>query len=122
VGADILNWFATNVDWQSVTTSGKYLAGGIAMGFGAIGAGVGEGYNAGEAADAAARQPAVSSDLIRTMLVGQAVAETSGIFALVLAFMLMFANPQPGMEVTGAFLGAGLAMGLGAIGAGVGAA
>jgi len=121
-GQQFVDMLANNVDWQSVTTSGKYLAAGLAMGLGAIGAGVGEGYNAGQAADAMSRQPAVGSDLIRTMLVGQAVAETSGIFALVLAFMLMFASPQPAsMEVTGAYLGAGLAMGLGAIGAGIGA-
>jgi ATP synthase F0 subunit c len=108
-------------DWAAWTSGGKYLAGGIAMGFGAIGAGVGEGFNAGEAVNAAARQPAVSGELVRTMLVGQAIAETSGIFALVIAFILMFTEPEPSMEIIGASLGAGLAMGLGAIGSGVGA-
>lgn len=121
MATQMLDWIANNIDWASVTTGSKFLAAGIAMGFGAIGAAVGEGYNAGEAADAMARQPAVGGELMRTMLVGQAVAETSGIFALVIAFLLMFATPQPSMEVTGAFLGAGFAMGLGALGSGVGA-
>jgi len=110
-----------NVDWSPWTTGGQYLAAGIAMGFGAIGAGVGEGFNAGEAVNAAARQPAVSGELVRTMLVGQAIAETSGIFALVIAFILMFGSPEASMEVIGASLGAGLAIGLGAIGSGIGA-
>ncbi len=121
MAVDIGAWVTQNVDVTALTVGGQYLAAGIAMGFGAIGAGVGEGYNAGEAADSMARQPAMGPDLVRTMLVGQAVAETSGIFALVIAFLLMFAGPQPSLEVTGALLGAGLAMGLGAIGSGVGA-
>jgi ATP synthase F0 subunit c len=120
VAADLLD-VLKEMDWEPWANAGKYLAGGLAMGFGAIGAGVGEGYNAGEAVDSTSRQPAVSSDLMRTMLIGQAVAETSGIFALVVAFLLMLGTAQPCMEAVGAMLGAGLAMGLGAIGAGVGA-
>jgi F-type H+-transporting ATPase subunit c len=116
------NWLAIEGNGEIVVNAAKYLGAGLAMGLGAIGAGVGEGYNAGEAAGAIARQPAVSGDLVRTMLVGQAIAETSGIFALVVAFMLMFAGPQHmGTEVAGAYVGAGLAMGLGALGTGVGA-
>ncbi len=108
------------IDWEPVMTAGRYVAGGLAMGLGAIGSGVGEGHNAGEAVDGISRQPAVSGDLTRTMLVGQAVAETSGIFALVIAFLLMFTEPVPCMEALGAYLGGGLAMGLGAIGSGIG--
>lgn len=118
---DMVQWLANNVDWPSWTTGGKYLAAGIAMGLGAIGAGVGEGYNAGKAVEATARQPAAAGELVRAMLVGQAIAETSGIFALVVAFMLMFMPHQPSMEIVGALLGAGLAMGLGSLGAGIGA-
>jgi F-type H+-transporting ATPase subunit c len=114
---DVLN----QVDWQPWADAGKYLAAGLSMGFGAIGAGVGEGYNAGEAVNAASRQPAVSGDLMRTMLIGQAVAETSGIFALVVAFLLMLGSAPANLEALGAMLGAGFAMGLGAIGAGIGA-
>jgi ATP synthase F0 subunit c len=109
------------VEWEYWAEAAKYVGAGLAMGFGAIGAGVGEGYNAGYAVDSIARQPAARGELTRTMLVGQAIAETSGIFALVIAFVLMFSSPLPSMEVIGAFLGAGLAMGLGAVGSGVGA-
>ncbi|MFW6189386.1 MAG: ATP synthase F0 subunit C [Planctomycetota bacterium] len=121
MAADLLQQMSAGLDWEPLTEGAQYLAAGIAMGFGAIGAGVGEGFNAGQAVQSISRQPAARGDLTRTMLVGQAVAETSGIFALVVAFVLMFAAPRPCMEVIGAMLGAGLAMGLGAIGAGVGA-
>jgi ATP synthase F0 subunit c len=120
VAFDLVDWLADH-DWTHMTAAAKYLGCGLAMGLGAIGAGVGEGYDAGEAAEASARQPAVSSDVLRTMLIGQAVAETSGIFALVIALLLMTSNPVPSLEVIGALLGSGLAIGLGAIGAGVGA-
>jgi ATP synthase F0 subunit c len=112
-------WLTDNL--EAVTVSGKYLAGGLAIGLGAIGSGVGEGYNAGHAVGGMSRQPSTAGELTRAMLVGQAVAETSGIFALVIAFLLIFADPDPSLEVTGAFMGAGLAMGLGALGSGVGA-
>ncbi len=117
----LVEMFGEGAGWQNLVPASQYLAGGIAMGFGAIGAGVGEGYNAAEAVDSIARQPSAAGSLTRTMLVGQAVAETSGIFALVVAFVLMFMSPMASLEVMGAMVGAGLAMGLGAIGSGVGA-
>ncbi len=116
-----MEMMAGSLDWASPMAAAQYVAAGIAMGFGAIGAGVGEGYNAAEAVDSIARQPAAAGELTRAMLVGQAIAETSGIFALVVAFILMFIGPQPCMEAMGAYLGAGLAMGLGAVGSGIGA-
>ena len=87
----MFDWLSQNS--HQVVAGVQYLAGGIAMGFGAIGAGVGEGINAGEAGDQSANQPAVHGELVRTMLVGQAIAETSGIFALVVAFVLLFGSP-----------------------------
>jgi len=66
-----------------------YLGGSIAMGFGAIGAGIGEGYAAHQACAGTARQPAVSSPIQRTMLIGQAMAESASIFALIVAMMLI---------------------------------
>ena len=98
---------------------------GIAMGFGAIGAGIGEGMGAASAAQAVARQPAKSSEILRTMLIGQAVAESSSIFALVVAMLLVFVNPFTPTDmnmwaiVCGCFASA-FAIGIGAIGAGIG--
>ena len=62
------------------------------MGFGAIGAAIGEGYTAAQANEAISEKPDSSGDLIKTMLVGQAVAESASIFALVVAILLIFSD------------------------------
>ena len=95
--------------------------GGIAMGLGAIGAAIGEGYTASEASFAVSRNPKLSGDLFKSMLVGQAVAESASIFALVIAILLLFLDvPNPTLVKGAALFGAGLCMGFGAIGSGVG--
>jgi len=66
------------------------LAAGICMGIGAIGPAVGEGL-AGQGAVAwIARNEKHIADLTRSMLVGQAVAESTGIYSLVIALVLIF--------------------------------
>ena len=66
------------------------LGAGIAMGLGAIGPGVGEGYAAGKACEAIGRKPEEAGLITRTMLVGQAVSESTGIYSLVVGLLLMF--------------------------------
>lgn len=66
------------------------LGAGIAMGFGAVGPGVGEGFAAGKACEAIGRRPDLATLITRTMLIGQAVAETTGIYSLVIALILIF--------------------------------
>lgn len=68
------------------------IGAGCAMSAG-IGPGVGQGFAAGKGAEAVGRQPAASGDIMRTMLLGCAVAETTGIYGLFIAIMLIFANP-----------------------------
>ena len=58
-----------------------------------IGPGIGQGYAAGKGAEAVGRQPEAQGDIIKTMLLGAAVAETTGIYGLVIALILLFANP-----------------------------
>jgi ATP synthase F0 subunit c len=69
-----------------------------------------------------ARQPASGGRLTTNMLIGSAVCQTPAIFALVTAFILLFTNftGRPLFPNWAAVLGAGLAMGLGAIGSGLG--
>ena len=98
----------------------KYIAAGICMGLGAIGSAVGEGYAARETAAAVARQPAARDALLRNMLIGQAMSETAGIFALVLAALLILKGGGTGLASSMAMVGAGFALGASAIGAGVG--
>ena len=58
-----------------------------------IGPGVGQGIAAGHAAAAVGRNPGAKGDIMQTMLLGQAVAETTGLYGLVIALILLFANP-----------------------------
>ncbi len=67
-----------------------------------------------------ARQPAMRGSLLRTMLIGQAVCETAGIFSLVVAVMLVFGDFAPSWPAAAALVGAGLSIGLSALGTGVG--
>ena len=68
----------------------KYIGAGIAMGFGAIGPGLGEGYAAGKSCEGIAKRPEEAGLLTRTMLIGQAVSESTGIYSLVIAIILIF--------------------------------
>ena len=67
-----------------------YTGGAIAMGFGAIGAAVGVGYTAAYANAAISKNFKISGNLFKIMLVGQAIAESAAIFALVTAILLIF--------------------------------
>lgn len=68
------------------------IGAGLAM-IAGIGPGIGQGFAAGQGAAAVGRQPEAKSTIMSTMLVGAAVAETTGIYGLVVALILMFANP-----------------------------
>jgi F-type H+-transporting ATPase subunit c len=68
----------------------RYLGAGLCMGLGAIGSGAGEGYAAGKACEAVSRTPELAPLITRTMLIGQAVTESVGIYALVVALLLLF--------------------------------
>lgn len=109
------------MDVTSLVQAAAFLGAGMCIGFGAIGAAVGEGYAAGRANEGISRRPELSGAIIKNMLVSQAVAESAGIFALVVAVLLIFSDVKGhGLISAFTFLGAGLAMGLSAIGPGVG--
>lgn len=76
----------------------QFIAGCSAIGAGlaliaGIGPGVGQGIAAGYGASAVGRNPGAKSDITSTMLLGQAVAETTGLYGLVVAIILMFVQP-----------------------------
>jgi ATP synthase F0 subunit c len=99
-----------------------YIGGGLAMGLGAIGSAVGEGLTAGDAINGTSRQPGSRDELFRMMLVGQALAESAGVFALVIAMLMVLRGEWTGapLAIMGSLIGAGLSVGLGGIGVGVG--
>lgn len=108
-------------DIQTWVNLAAFTGGGVAMGLGAIGAAIGEGYTAAQANIAVARNSELSGDIFKNMLVGQAVAESASIFALVIAILLLFLDVQASSLLKAAALfGAGLSMGFGALGSGVG--
>jgi len=47
----------------------------------------------GKAVESVARQPEARGSIISTMILGQAVAESTGIYSLVIALILLYANP-----------------------------
>ena len=78
------------IEGADLVKAAAFIGAGLAMGFGAIGPGVGEGFAAGKACEAIGRKPEVAGLLTRTMLVGQAVSESTGIYSLVIALLLLF--------------------------------
>ncbi|MCL2351015.1 MAG: ATP synthase F0 subunit C [Firmicutes bacterium] len=71
------------------------LGAGIAVCTG-LGAGMGQGVAAGKGAEAVARQPEARGAIMSTMLLGDAIAETTAIYGLVVSMLLLFANPLVG--------------------------
>ena len=63
---------------------------GITMAIGSIGSALGEGFVAGKACESVGKRPDKADVITRTMLIGQAVTETTGIYALVIALILIF--------------------------------
>ncbi len=78
------------IEGADLIKAAALLGAGLAMGFGAIGPGVGEGFAAGKACEAIGKKPEEAGLLTRTMLVGQAVSESTGIYSLVVALLLLF--------------------------------
>lgn len=107
--------------WELI---GRYLGAGFALGLGGIGAAIGMGMAAGQANEGIMRQPEQHGYMLRTMLIGQAVGGSPSIFALVVGLVILMV-PAVGAGATGfalaaALTGAGLSIGLGAFGSGVG--
>lgn len=77
---------------NAIVLGASALGAGTAM-IAGIGPGIGEGYCGGKAVEAIGRQPEASGTITRTMIIGDAIAETTGIYALVIALLLLYANP-----------------------------
>lgn len=68
----------------------RALAAGLCMGLGAIGPAIGEGNAVGKALEGMARQPEMAGTLRTNMILGCAITETTGIYSLVISFLLLF--------------------------------
>lgn len=80
---------AVEISGADIVRAAAMLGAGFAMGVGALGPGLGEGLVAAKACEAIGKNPREAGVLTRTMLVGQAVAESTGIYSLVVALLLI---------------------------------
>jgi len=65
-----------------------------------VATGLGQGKIASSAIESIARQPEARGSITGTMFVGLAMAETSGIYGLLLAIILLFANPLVSLYIS----------------------
>ena len=72
------------------------IAAALGVSVGAIGPALAEGRSVAAAMDAIARQPEAAGTISRTLFVGLAMIETMAIYCLVIALILLFANPFTG--------------------------
>ena len=77
---------------KALILMGCAIGAGFAM-ISGFGPGIGEGYIAGKAIEAMARQPEMKGDLTSTMFLGIACAETTGIYGFVIGLLLIFVAP-----------------------------
>ena len=80
---------------QGLVLACSAIGAGLAL-IAGVGPGIGQGIAAGYGASAVGRNPGAKSDITSTMLLGQAVAETTGLYGLAIAFILLFENPLLG--------------------------
>ena len=85
---------------SNITNEGLILAcsaigAGLAM-IAGLGPGIGQGIAAGYGASAVGRNPGARGTIMSSMLVGQAVADTTGLYSFAGAIILIFANPLLG--------------------------
>ena len=84
-----------NISGQDLILACSAIGAGLAV-IAGIGPGVGQGIAAGYAANAVGRNPGAQSKVMATMLLGQAVAETTGLYGLLIAMLLLFVKPLVG--------------------------
>ena len=75
---------------SAIAIAGKAIGAGLCMGIGAIGPAMGEGNAVSHALEGMARQPETAGDLRTNMILGCAITETTGIYALLIAFLILF--------------------------------
>ena len=77
---------------KAIILAGCAVGAGLAL-IAGIGPGIGEGYAVGKACEAIGRQPEAKGDVTSTMLLGCAIAETTGIYGFVTGLLLIFVAP-----------------------------
>ncbi len=81
-----------NVMARALVLMGCAIGAGLAL-IAGIGPGIGEGFAVGKACEAIARQPEQKGSVTTTMLMGCAVAETTGLYGFIIGLLLIFLAP-----------------------------
>jgi F-type H+-transporting ATPase subunit c len=81
------------VTMDPIVSAASVLAAALAIGLAAIGPGIGQGNAAGQAVEGIARQPEAEGKIRGTLLLTLAFMESLTIYGLVIALVLLFANP-----------------------------
>ena len=85
---------AGTVDYTKAIIIGcSLIAAGLAIAFGTIGTGNGMGAGLNGATNAVGRNPEAQGKILLTMMVGLAMIESLAIYALVIALIMLYANP-----------------------------
>jgi ATP synthase F0 subunit c len=110
---------------MQIANMAAFLGCGIATGMAAIGGGWGAGYTVTGSLRAMVRQPSMQPVLFRSMLINQALATNPSIFGLIISIVLLSKassalSAPDSLAQASAFLAAGLSIGLGSFGSGLG--
>ena len=76
---------------EAIMIAAKAIGAALCMGIGSIGPALGEGNAVSKALEGMARQPEASGNLRTNMILGCAITETTGIYSLVIALLILFA-------------------------------
>jgi len=85
---------------KGITLAGCAIGAGLAL-IAGIGPGIGEGNAAAKACEAVGRQPESKAEVTSTLILGVAMAETTGIYGLVVGLLLIFVAPRMFMNFLG---------------------
>lgn len=77
-------------DWVPIAS---IVTAGLTIALGSLGPALGEGRAVASALEAMSRQPDESDRITRTLFVGLAMVESTAIYCLVVALIVLFANP-----------------------------
>jgi F-type H+-transporting ATPase subunit c len=77
----------------SLIAVGSIVTAGLTIAIGSLGPAFGEGRAVAQALSAIAQQPDAAPTITRTLFVGLAMIESTAIYCLVVALILLFANP-----------------------------
>ena len=78
---------------HAIMVAGAFIGAGLAIGLGAVGAGIGDGSVTAKAVEGIARQPEAKNTILINMLISVGLIESIPIIAAVIAIVLLYANP-----------------------------